>query len=53
MCYRTKEGFSLIESATLMSQRPRLLGQTNRRSARDVDSTLLSFMSFSEYGKDC
>ena len=46
MCYRTREGFSLIESATSMSQ-------TNRRSARDVDSTLLSFKSFSEYGKDC
>ena len=45
MCYRTREGFSLIESATSMSQ-------TNRRSARDVDSTLLSFKSFSEYGKD-
>ena len=46
MCYRTREGFSLIESATSMSQ-------TNRRSARDVDSTLLSFKSFSEYAKDC
>ena len=42
MCYRTREGFLLIESATPMSQ-------TNRRSARDVDSTLLSFKSFSEY----
>ena len=37
MCYRTKEGFSLIESATPMSQRPKVLGQTNRISARDVD----------------